>query len=123
MQRKPVVMVIDDDETLLYVTREILQDEKIEVVTHQGSLGASNRITEVRPNVVLLDINMPALSGERLVDLIKPRCAEMNAAILFYSSNDEETLKLMSEAHRIQGYICKGDMTALRLQVKKHLHA
>ncbi|TWJ16871.1 response regulator [Geobacter argillaceus] len=121
MQRKQTIMVIDDDDIHLYTTRELLCSDRIEVITHQGSFGATNRLKDVRPDLLLLDVNMPALSGANLADIIKPICGEMHTPILFYSSNDEETLQELVAARGAQGYICKGDITALRAKVNEYL--
>lgn len=121
MERKQIIMLIDDDDVHLYTTRELLSSERIEVITHQGSFGATNRLKDVRPDLLLLDVNMPALSGANLADIIKPICSEMHTPILFYSSNDEETLRELVAARGAQGYICKGDIAALRARVNEYL--
>lgn len=121
MNRKQTVMVIDDDEIHLYTTRELLENNHITVNTYQGSFGATSRVKAVRPDLLLLDVNMPALSGANLADLIKPICMEMNTPIVFYSSNDEETLRELVAIHGVQGYICKGDIAALRTKVNDFL--
>ena len=117
MQHKQTVMVIDDDEVHLYTTRELLTNGLVEVVTQQGAFGATNRVKEVRPDLLLLDVNMPALSGASLADILRPICTEMNTPIFFYSSNDEDKLRELVAAHGAQGYICKGDLAALRTKV------
>lgn len=121
MQRKWTIMVIDDDDIHLYTTKELLASGEIEVITHQGSFGATNRLKEVRPDLLLLDVNMPALSGANLADIIKPLCREMNTRIVFYSSNDEETLRELVAARGADGYVCKGDIAALRSKVSAYL--
>ncbi|MBI5656416.1 MAG: response regulator [Geobacter sp.] len=121
MQHKQTVMVIDDDDIHLYTTKELLSSSRIDVVTHQGSFGATSRVKAVKPDLLLLDVNMPALSGANLADIIKPLCAELHTPIVFYSSNDEETLRELVAAHGAQGYICKGDVTALRNKVNAYL--
>jgi CheY-like chemotaxis protein len=114
-------MVIDDDEIHLYTTRELLSSDRIEVVTHQGAFGATNRVKEVKPDLLLLDVNMPALSGGNLADILNPLCMELNTPIVFYSSNDEDTLRELVTAHGAKGYICKGDIATLRKKVNEYL--
>lgn len=123
MQNKKKVLVIDDEEMHLYTAKGLLEGNRIEVITHKGSFGVTNCVKNTQPDLVLLDINMPALSGESLVSLIKPFCADMKTPILFYSSNDEGTLRDLVATHGVQGYICKGDITTLRNKVNEHLTA
>lgn len=114
--------MIDDDEIHLYTAKGLLKNDTMEVVTHLGSFGATNVLREVKPDLVLLDINMPALSGPSLIELIKPFCTDMNIPILFYSSNDEDSIKELVTAKGAQGYICKGDPNTLRTKVNGFLN-
>lgn len=121
MQKKTVLM-IDDDEIHLYTAKALLKNDNMEVVTHLGSFGATNILKEVKPDLVLLDINMPALSGPSLTELIKPFCTDMKIPILFYSSNDEDSMKELVTAKGVHGYICKGDPYTLRTKVNGFLN-
>lgn len=118
---KKRVLIIDDEEMHLYTAKGLLEDDRIEAFTHLGSFGATNCVKEVRPDLILLDVNMPALSGENLVTLLKPYCEQNKTPILFYSSNDEAILRGLVETHGAAGYICKGDVFALRRQVRESL--
>lgn len=121
MQEKKKVLVIDDEEMHLFTAKGLLESDRIDVITYRGSFGVTNFIKDNLPDLILLDINMPALSGENLVSIFKPYCAERGIPILFYSSNDEGTLRDLVSIHGVQGYICKGDIAALRGKVNEHL--
>lgn len=121
MRSKKKVLVVDDDELHLYTTKELLQNEQVEVITHKNWLGATTRVREVQPDLVLLDVNMPALSGDRLSALIKPYCDSTRTPIVFYSSNDEDSLRELAATHGVRGYICKGDPAELRKKVSQFL--
>lgn len=121
MQDKKRVLVIDDEEMHLYTAKGLLENDQIEVITHRGSFGATNCVKSVRPDLILLDVNMPALSGDNLVNLIKPCCTELQIPILFYSSNDEGMLRELASVHGVQGYVCKGDIAALYTTVEDAL--
>jgi CheY-like chemotaxis protein len=122
MRSKKKVLIVDDDELHLYTTKELLQNEEVEVVTHKNWLGATNRVREVRPDLVLLDVNMPALSGDKLAAIIKPYCDAGGTPIVFYSSNDEDSLRELAATHGVRGYICKGDIIDLRCKINKYLN-
>ncbi len=116
---KKKILVVDDDEMHLYTTKELLQDEHYEVITHKSKygIGVTNLVRELQPDLILLDVNMPGLSGDKLAKLLRWR----NAPFLFYSSNDEDSLRAMASQYGAKGYICKGDLVELRDAVKKHL--
>ena len=121
MQNKKKVLVVDDDEMHLYTTKELLQDERIEVLTHKNGFGVTNLVRELQPDLVLLDVNMPALSGDNLAALLRTNESTGRVPIIFHSSNDEHSLKELVKAHGVHGYICKGDVLDLRSKVNQYL--
>ena len=120
---KKKILVIDDDEKLLMATKEILVAEGYEVFTHNAGFGSCAAINFVKPDLVLLDINMPGISGDRLAGILN--CFEFGkkAPIVFYSSNDEDILRKAVTAHKVKGYISKGDILDLRRKVRGYLNA
>ena len=121
MQSKKKVLIVDDDELHLYTTKELLQNDLIEVTTHKNWLGVTNVVRNLQPDLVLLDINMPALSGDKLAAIIKPYCEARKTPIVFHSSNDEDSLRELAKTHGVRGYICKGNVGDLRSKVNQYL--
>jgi CheY-like chemotaxis protein len=120
MQKRRRIMVIDDDAMLLQVTRELLEHDGYDVLTLQNAFGATSAIRATRPDLVLLDVNMPALSGENLAHLILSNTHTRAVPIVFYSSNDEDSLSAGVRKHGVRGYICKGDISMLRRKVREY---
>jgi DNA-binding NarL/FixJ family response regulator len=118
-QKKKKVLVVDDDELHLYTTKELLQDECCEVITHKSNLGigVTTLVRDVQPDLILLDVNMPGLSGDQLAKLLRWR----NAPFIFYSSNDEDSLRELAAQYGAKGYISKGDIAELKNMVNKYL--
>lgn len=111
------VLVIDDDPQYLNATQDILSAEGYRVLTQQRPFGVTNLITRHKPDLVLLDVNMPGLSGDALALILldNPLCAD--TPIVFHSSNDEDSLRLLTRKHGARGYICKGNPHDLRRKV------
>lgn len=121
MFHKKTILVVDDDELLLKVTRELLQDEQTDVVTHRNAVGVANRVSLLQPDLVLLDVNMPSLSGETVSLLLKSDEGTRDIPIVFYSGNDEDGLRDSAMAYGARGYICKGNIVELRRKVACYL--
>ncbi len=121
MRNRKKVLVVDDDEMHLYTTRELLKNDQVEVITHKDWFGVTNHMRDERPDLVLLDLNMPGLSGDRLATVIKPYCQLTHTPIVFHSSNDEDSLRELVRIHGVQGYICKGNVSDLRKKVNQYL--
>lgn len=111
------ILIIDDDATHLTSTRGILEAEGYEVFTYAQPFGSTNEILKNRPDLVLLDVNMPGLSGERLAEVYRANAGTRNVRVLLYSSNDEDALREASRRLQLDGYICKGNPATLRLRV------
>jgi len=59
----PVVLVADDDLTHLLVAEEVLQQAGFRVVTATDGRQALELFDKVKPDIVLLDVEMPGLNG------------------------------------------------------------
>ena len=118
---KKKILIIDDDEKHLMTAKEILEEEGYEVIIHQNAFGATNLIGSIQPDLVLLDINMPALSGDRLSGLLLSKNKTKDVPIVFYSSNDEDSIRKAVSEHGVKGYICKGSIFDLRKKVAYYL--
>jgi len=115
------VLVIDDDANCLATTKELLEGQGYRVITYERALGATTLVAAVRPNLVLLDINMPALSGENLARIITSNNLTRGVPIVFHSSNDEDSLRKAVKNHNVEGYISKGNLIDLREKVAYYL--
>jgi CheY-like chemotaxis protein len=111
------ILVIDDDATHLLCTKELLEAEGYEVDVHQTTFGATEKVMQRSPDLVLVDVNMPALSGESLVALLRARERTRGVPVLLYSSNDEQALREAARRLGIEGWIPKGDVDQLRRKV------
>jgi len=108
------ILVVDDDHIHLLTTAELLEDEGYEVLVQGSPFGATERIMVTRPDVVLLDVNMPGLSGESLLPLLKARPQTRATPVVLLSSNDESALRAAALRLGADGYACKGDLPGLR---------
>lgn len=64
------ILVVDDEETIIQSLNGILTDEGYDVVSADSGAGALEKIEEVMPELILLDIWMPGIDGiETLVKI------------------------------------------------------
>lgn len=60
---KAKVLVVDDDATILYAFRELLRKEGFKYVVATNGEEALKKITQERPDLIFMDITMPAMDG------------------------------------------------------------
>ncbi len=118
------VLVIDDDETFRYVLRQIVSDQLRHQVfeAHDGEEGL-RRIQELKPQVVLLDLQMPRLDGFGVLSALRadPDTREL-PVIVFTSMNldSEVTSRLPPGTTIAQKDAISRDQVALLFQQVLH---
>jgi CheY-like chemotaxis protein len=101
------VLVVDDDEQYLKMTARLLRGAGYEVVTRSEGIGTSAAVTSERPDMVLIDLNMPGVDGDRLALLIQRSFAHRPLVVL-HSGMNEKVFKERAVACGADGAIVKG---------------
>ncbi len=100
------VMVIDDSEIVREMARGVLEDGGYEVFTLDTPFGFSQAVREEKPDLVMVDVNMPGLSGDKVVEIFTRR-GQSHCPIVFYSERSEADLQNMVVTAGAAGYIQK----------------
>jgi two-component system OmpR family response regulator len=109
------VLVVDDDPDQLDLVVRTLSSHGFEVQTHNSALGVSNLVRNVEPDLVLLDVNFPALKGDQVVSLAR-RYAPQGTKFILYSAFDEGRLRSLALASGADGYLSKSVQGAELIQ-------
>ncbi len=115
------VLVVDDDPLMLRVVKDRLAAEGFEVATTSSAFEATHRVEETAPDVVLIDVDLPALSGARVAALIRDRIGARGVRVLLYSSTEESELKALADEAGADGYLVKSDDYALLVRSVRRL--
>jgi len=111
------VLVIDDDPMVLRMVARVLRSRGIDVHLEGRSLGLIDRIGEIRPALVLLDVHMPGLDGPALTALVRKDPALCRSRIVLYSGMDEQSLAEHAAACGADGYLQKAALGGLAQSV------
>ena len=94
MRNQRKIVVVDDDEMTLELIRYTLDTKGYDVSTAVDSIEAIKRIQENKPDLIILDIMLPDLSGLELLSLIRfGDCLEQAPVILISRMNDTKVLQ------------------------------
>jgi chemosensory pili system protein ChpA (sensor histidine kinase/response regulator) len=85
-RHQTVVMVVDDSITVRRVTQRLLERNGMKVVTARDGLDALEQLQEIRPDVMLLDIEMPRMDGYELASSIRKDSRLANIPIIMITS-------------------------------------
>ena|SRR5690606_15937764 len=101
----PSVLVIDDDLSFGELTRRRLERMNLNVDFYPRGEGAMARIVEGQFDLVIVDVNMPGMSGLQLVDML--RTSNRQTQVLLYSSLETSELRAAAERHGVSAYLPK----------------
>ena len=109
------VLIVDDDPVVLEVARARLEAMGFEAMVHDRGFGTNRMVLKTEPHIVLLDVGMPGLDGDQLVDLIQENQWESNApwpAVILHSGMDVDELEHLVRKTDAAGAIAKTPITA-----------
>ncbi|WP_228551894.1 response regulator [Mumia zhuanghuii] len=100
------VLLVDDQELFRRGLRMVLEaDPGLEIEEAHDGLSGVARATASAPDVVLLDVRMPGMSGPRAAAAIKE--VAPSARIIMLTASDEESDLLESIRNGASGYLLK----------------
>ena len=89
------VLAIDDEPAILDIIREHLQD-RYDVETVEFATAAIRALESVRPDLVLLDINMPGVDGLQLLTFLK-RTMTMPVIVITANASSQVAARCLQE--------------------------
>jgi len=91
------VLICDDDEGILDMLALILEDEGFEIISETNSLNINNVIEIEHPDLLLLDLWMPVLSGDQVLKMLKKNPETSKLPVIIISASIEGK-KIATEA-------------------------
>jgi chemosensory pili system protein ChpA (sensor histidine kinase/response regulator) len=86
----PRVMVVDDSLTVRKITTRLLQRENYEVLTARDGVDALEQLQTARPDILLVDIEMPRMDGFDLTRNVRADKALKHTPIIMITSRTAE---------------------------------
>ncbi|TQV74006.1 response regulator [Aliikangiella marina] len=103
----PKVMVVDDSITVRKVTTRLLERHDFEVITAKDGVDALTVLGEQKPDVMLLDIEMPRMDGFELATIIRHDQALKDLPIIMITSRTGEKHRERAEQIGVNQYMGK----------------
>jgi DNA-binding response OmpR family regulator len=83
------ILVVDDDEYMRDLLRLHLTNAGYEVLLAEDALVAGHSLLRQRPDLILLDVEMPFMTGLEFVQALKADPAVSGIPVVFVSSRDD----------------------------------
>lgn len=120
MTQKRDVILIEDNKDMVDQFRRILQREGFEVVTAEHPAYAEAMVGQIRPNMVIMDVNFAEGKGWEILQNLKERDDTYDIPILVTTMSDESERGYRLGAHTfIQRPFLPNDLLAAVLEAEK----
>jgi DNA-binding response OmpR family regulator len=120
MAEKPRILVVDDDGPILLLMRSVLGQYGFDAVPASSGPQAIEEARRTTPDLILLDRNMPGMSGDETLQALRAEPALVQTPVLILSGEPIEP----AELHRLgaDGAVLKPfDVQALVETIRKHV--
>lgn len=105
-EEKPHILVVDDNAMVLRNIKGIL-DEKYSVAVAPSGIKAFVSIGKKRPNLILLDYEMPEMNGKEILEKIQEDEELCEIPVVFLTSADSKEIVIELLALKPAGYLLK----------------
>jgi CheY-like chemotaxis protein len=105
------VLIVDDSEIVARLLREELEAKGFEIQYAPDAEKATSIILkrQTRPDLILLDINMPKVDGGQFCRFVKKNAMFKSIKVIFCSGEDKEKMKKLVAECGADGYISKDE--------------
>ncbi|HWC97527.1 MAG TPA: ATP-binding protein [Candidatus Sulfopaludibacter sp.] len=109
------VLVIDDDDLSRYLIRQVLREFPCAIIEAIDGHEALQRVRQVKPDLITLDLSMPGLTGFDVLDELKSDPATQLIPVIILTSkllSGSEREQLALQAHAVLNKSALGDTPA-----------
>jgi DNA-binding response OmpR family regulator len=126
MGSKPIILVVDDDAPILALMRALLREFGFEPVTAETGAKALEEARAHRPSVVVIDRNMPGMTGDDVIRALRSESGFEHLPILILSGqpvSPEELAGLGADGAILKPFDIAELVAQLRSYIPSNQHA
>jgi DNA-binding response OmpR family regulator len=117
-ERRPEILVVEDDATLAAMYKATLRFAGFNVFLASDVIAALWHIDQALPDLVVLDLNLPGLRGDAILEEISGRPDLRHIPVIVVTGSD--TWPVVAQARAILRKPC--DPSRLVSTIQEHLH-
>jgi two-component system phosphate regulon response regulator PhoB len=124
MDRKHKILMVEDDDGLAAVYQARLEAEGFEVKRVPNGEDALSAAVEYRPELILLDVMMPKISGFDVLDILRNTPETVNIKIVMLTALSQPKDKEKAEQLGADDYLVKSQVVIADVvdRIKHHLN-
>ena len=116
---KPKILIVDDSMTIRHGMKQLLEGD-YEVAMAESGVAAIRTITLNRPDLVLLDYEMPIVDGKQTLEMLRSEKSFEDIPVIFLTGRRDTTTMIQVMPLKPAGYLLKDSKPA---DLKKEIDA
>lgn len=114
------ICVLDSDPDSLNDVTGLLVSMGCEVLGLSSVIGASNRIRRFDPDLIVVDVTVPSISGTQLIEVLRKNLGGLPRLILFSALSEEILAEVAREVKAADYLVKNGNYLELVNRVRLH---
>lgn len=116
---KKKILVVDDEYYIIDLIKRDMEVENYKIISASNGKDAIDMATEEKPDIILLDIMLPRISGMDVCKILKESPGTYDIPIILLTCRSEMEMKLLGIDWGADDYITKPfDLRELRAKIK-----
>lgn len=107
LKDRPVVLIVDDDPSIVHVVKVNLQLDGMHVVDAATGIEALELARTEKPDVVMLDIMMPDVDGWMVLSELRGMPATANVPVIMLTAKTQQEARVLAFKMGAQQYLTK----------------
>ena len=123
METRKRILLVEDDESLSAVYKSRLELEGFEVQDVNNGEKALSAAVQFKPDLILLDVMMPRISGFDVLDILRNTPATANIRVIMLTALSQPKDKEKAESLGVDDYLVKSQVVISDVveRIKHHL--
>lgn len=110
MDKKKKILLVEDDEALAAVYRSRLELEGFETMEVNNGEKALSAAVQFKPDLILLDVMMPKISGFDVLDILRNTPETTNIRVIMLTALSQPKDKEKAQALGVDDYLVKSQV-------------
>ena len=117
------IAIVEDDQAIAMMYRIKFEAEGFEVQTAENGRVGLELIESMKPDIVLLDIMMPEMNGDAVLEKMRTTSWGKNMKVIILTNMGEQEAPKRIKELNVTAFIVKAEMTPRQVAelVKQHL--